>query len=354
LRSIKSWYRVTLRSALHTPLHIPSALRSNSIRLWLDGHEYFPRIHHLLRQAKHNVVVHMYNWKEDVTGLQLAETLLEIADKGIHVEVLKETTGDIFELHQDFQSTRSSKHSVWNRFWNHPNISVHFTADENHSKVFVIDDTTLLIGSMNISDDYLRSWDCLVELRGRKFVRSYLTQKPEKSASVRIALNTQSVKEIRSCMELFIRNATSSIVVQHSYLGDAHIRSMLAEASHRGVRVTLFIPQQADMCQNMNLEFIAKLMEESNSKNIAVRLLPGFVHGKLVVTDGQNICVGSANLFTHSLDSMGETNVVISHHNKRLHRKLRRYLWYLHLKSMPLITMPRRGIRSRLLAKIGF
>lgn len=294
----------------------------------------------------------MYNWNDDETGIMLVRTLVEIADRGVQIEILKETTGDLFELDQDFHSTQNFQNSIWELFWNHPNISVHFTTDENHSKVFIIDGVQLLVGSMNIGDHYLTSWDYLVELRGKHFVRSYLLQSTEKSGKVRISLNTESSKDIRNDIERIIEEASSSVVVQHPYLGDTRVRSLLAQASHRGVRITLYIPQKANVFQNTNLEFVEKLLEDGDSSHISVRLLPGFMHGKLLITDCKNICVGSANLFTHSLDTMGETNVIVSDH-KNLHLKLRKHLCYLRVKSSPLISMPRRGLQSRILSRIG-
>lgn len=353
MQSLKSFYRLKVHTALRTRFHRQHAAHERSVRMWYDGREAFPRIHRLLRSAEHMVIVHMYNWKEDSTGIALAETLIEIADRGVQVEIVKETTGDMFELDKDFQSTRKSASRPWKKFWNHPHISVHFTSDENHSKVFIIDNTILLIGGINMSDDYKHSWDYLLELHGQDFVQSYLTQgKHSSDTGVSVVLNTQYFKNIRADIERLIQSASSTIVLQHSYLGDARIRSMLALASHRGVSVTLYIPEKADMCQNVNLEFVEKLVQLGKSTNIAVRLLPGFVHGKLLIVDGKNICVGSANLMTYSLDHMGETNVTIEK-QLRLHRKLRWYMRYMYLKSTPLISMPRRGIRSRLFAKLG-
>lgn len=351
VHGFRMWTRIQAEAVLHARKAL--AMRGGRVRIWFDGSQAFPRIFKLIERAKHSVVVHMFIWHDDLMGRELASLLVRVADSGVRVEITKETTGDLFELNEDFLSTREKPSGIWKQFWGHPGISVEFTTEGNHSKVFVIDDSRLLIGSMNVADAYVGSWDFLVEIRDRRLVRRYLADDNGRHAgAVRLLLNTPLRSEIRPGVESLLRSARHSVIVQHSYLGDSRIMHLLAEATQRGVLVKLYIPEHADACQNVNLDFVQKLMSLADPGNLAIRLLSGFMHGKIIMVDKKHICVGSANLMAHSLDHMGETNVLFEARGRTLH-KIRRYFLHVSHVSVPMGGMPRLGLLRKLLASFG-
>ena len=302
--------------------------RPAEARLWVDGTEAFARLAKLIRKAQHTIIVQMFIWKDDATGRAVAADLLAAADRGVKVYITKDRTGDVFELHRDFLTTSKEK-GFWGRFWSHRNITIAYTNDNNHAKVYGFDGEVLLITGMNIADAYRTGIrDYMVELRGARFFDRFLTggELPAGDGSVRLVLNTPLRKEIRPCLDALLAGARKSIVIENPYLADRSLLALLVRRSHEGVRVTLIVPRKTDVHANANRLFLRRLMREGNRAQLRVFLHPDFLHGKLILVDRAAVFVGSANLYTESIDSMGEANVLIEGRNRRAVRKARKVL----------------------------
>ncbi len=325
---------------------------SPQARLWVDQ-EVFPRIHKLLLRAQHTVFVQMFIWKDDKTGRQMAETLLEIADRGVQVSIFKEALGDVFELHRDFLTTKSDQDPLWQRFWNHPHIHITYAKSHDHGKVYIIDDRVLLLTGMNIADEYHeRLHDYLVELRSPEFVSQFLShgELPGPAGKTRLCMNTDTRKEMRTVVTDLLASARHSIVLEQCYIADPKVLEALIAKSHEGVRVTLIVPKRTDFQHHYaNMESVTRLITEGSPRYVQVFLYPSMFHGKTILVDRIRAFIGSANLITSSLDEMGEVNVLLEGRNEETVLKLRETLRESILKSRPLTAPPRFHWISRLL-----
>lgn len=349
-------YRMRLHMALFSSERVARIGKRTEVKLWVDGNEAFARLEKLLRKAKFSIVIQMFIWKDDKTGAGIAGLLVEMADRGVKVDVTKDTTGDVFEMEHDFLSTKHSKKGVWYRFWNHPNIHIAHVNEYDHTKAFVIDDHILLLSGMNIADEYRYDWhDYMVELRGSHFVQQYLTRESstDTGESVKLTMNQGRGQTIRRSLSDVLREATSSIVVEHCYVSDQSILRILADKSHTGVRVTVILPRKADLHHNANMQAVDYLLQHADLDHLQVLLYPKIVHGKVVLVDKETAFVGSANLMTNSLDSMGEANVLIHGKHKRALQKLRLVLRKDIFKSKPILHPPRLHWIGRWLALLG-
>lgn len=324
------------------------------VRVWVDGSEAFPRLEKLIGRARHTVVIQMFIWKDDRTGRRLARKLLEAADRGVHVEITKESAGDVFELSEDFLGTKGSDMLLWKRFWSHPRIRITHAADRDHAKVYVIDDGILLLTGINVSDDSYEQHDYMVELRGTEFVEQYLARRAPTSpdAAVRVVMNTEEHALMRHTVTRLLRSATHSVVVEHCYLSDPEILKELAALSRRGIAVTLILPDRVGLHHHANMASVGYLLTEADMSLLRVLLYPGMFHGKVILVDHREAFVGSANLMKSSLDDMGEVNVLISG-NRRALWKLRETLRTDVLKCRPVTTSPTLVWFSRWLAWLG-
>lgn len=308
-------------------------------------------------RARHTIVIQMFIWKDDATGRRTAALLLEAADRGVNVNITKEVVGDLFERGEDFLATRGSADFMWSRFWRHPRIKISYATHDDHAKVFIIDDQILLLTGMNIADEYRNSWhDYLVELRGSRFVRQYLTQSASAETaapSVRLVINTENKKQIRPAVTELLMNARHSILLEQCYLSDPEIVDLLVTRSHEGIRITLIIPEMPDLHYHANMQAVGRLLLESAPEKIHVFLYPGIVHGKVILTDRTKMFLGSANMMTSSLDHMGEVCVLIEGRYRIALMKLREVLRGDILKSKPLTTPLKLRWLGRWLAWIG-
>jgi len=351
LQSHRIFYRLKANVVLHTPERIGRLVQRAEARVWVDGYQAFPRIEHLIRGARHTVFIQMYIWKDDEVGRRMAALLLDVAERGVHVEITKEAQGDVFEYNRDFLGTRGSRDEPWKRFWSHPNIHVTHAQRNDHAKVYVIDDAILLLTGMNIADEYRYHWhDVLIELRGRHFVEAYLTGRCAESgaASVRLVMNAPERKDVRRTVEELLTSAEESIVIEHAYFSDPAVIDLLIRRSLAGVRVTVILPGHAKWYHHANLQAVGRLL--TGSRAVHVFLFPGVIHGKIMLVDHRRAFVGSANLFSQSLDTMGEVNVLIEGGNRRAVWRLKEVLRQDILRSRPLTSPPQMTWINRWLA----
>lgn len=339
---LRLFYRIRMMVILHSLEPLGKLARVPEVRLWVDGTQGFDRVEKLLRRAQHTILVQMFIWVDDTLGRRIASALVDAADRGVEVEVVKEAVGDFFEVGGDFLGTRRSPHACWRRFWGHPRIRVTHLAQRDHAKVFVIDDQILLLTGMNISDEYIVMYhDFLVELRGRQFVEQYLMRRAEgdRFDAVRLVMNTEEGQDIRRVLTELIAQAQESIVVEHAYFSDAAVIDGLLKALHRGVRVTVIMPASSDFHYYANMSSLGRLLSEGQRLPLRVFLYEGRLHGKVILVDRRAAFIGSANLIPSSLDDMGEVNVLV-HGQYRFFWKLQEALRRDILKSRAVTTPP--------------
>ncbi len=345
-RRVHGWrlfYKMRVEVMLRSRRPITGISRFHKAKLWVDD-EAFPRIKKLIRRARHTVVIQMFIWKDDVLGREMAGLLADVADRGVHVEVSKEAVGDVFEFQKDFLGTRGDADGVWKRFWNHHNIKIRHETNDDHAKVFIIDDKIFLLTGMNIADEYHDDWhDYLVELRGHRFVEQYLTDGdlPGGTGEARLMMNTGQRKEIRQVLMDMFQGARRSIVVEHCYISDPAVLDLLIRRSHEGIQVVLILPVETDFHHYANRQSVSRLLTEGHPRRMSVFFYPKMLHGKIVLVDRERACIGSANLMTSSLDDMGEVNVVLEGSSHPAIRKLRSVLRQDILKSTPVSRPPR-------------
>lgn len=344
VQTLRLWFRLRLRLVIEVEVAASAQLASpRPVRLWVDE-EAFPRIFTLLRRARHTVYIQMFIWKDDEIGRRMAQTLLDLADRGVRIEIFKEALGDVFEFHRDFLSTQRVSEELWQRFWTHPLIHITYATNNDHAKVFVIDDTTLIITGMNISMDYhADSHDYMVEMHGAAYVTKFLTRGEVNppTEGVKLIMNTETAKEIRPVLMELIRSAESSILLEHCFIADPEVIKLLEEKTKQGVRVTLITPERTEFLHHFtNMETLSELMQNADAENLQVFLYPTFLHAKILLVDRRKAFIGSANLMTSSIDEMGEVNVLITRPSRAVAR-LREVLRADILRSRPLLSPSR-------------
>lgn len=355
LHALRGIYTLRLRAVLHLR-HVAARVSSaRQARLYVDGKRAFARIERLLHRARHTVLIQMFIWKDDATGRRIAAALVAAADRGVQVEITKETTGDVFEMDQNLLGTNTAG-GIWERFWQHPSITVTAANNNDHAKTYVIDGHTLLLGGMNIGDEYAECWhDFLVELKGESFVRQYLNPSPWtlKQEPVRIVVNRPDCLAIRPALEWILSSAKKSLVVEHAYLSDERVLALLAQRSREGVTVSVILPQRPDVHSLANNTSINYLFEHGRPGKMRVYTYPGMQHGKLILADRRRAFIGSANLMRTSLDEMGEVNVLLQGRHLPAVVAVREALREDLSRSTPLLRPPALTVVGRLFGWVG-
>ena len=74
---------------------------NEEIILYNGGKEAFPRIIEQIEKAEKSIVIAMFVWREDKIGNQIAEKLLEAANRGVNIHIIKDKLGMVFELAEE-------------------------------------------------------------------------------------------------------------------------------------------------------------------------------------------------------------------------------------------------------------
>lgn len=330
-------------------------------QLSINGEATFKAIFKAIDAAQNTLHIQMFIWREDDIGLALALHVLNAADRGVKVTIVKDLMGGIFEFAEEgkkslfhsqlplklrfmshvldlgypmkgkpFIAFRTS-HPLYKALLTHPNI--HLSVDtclNDHSKFYIVDDHTLFIGGINVEDKEVTH-----DLLGRPYHDFMLMIHSEEVVAVfknAHASGNQSKativgEEFGFIMNRFIQHqpyfhAKESLValiqktqntlhIIMAYIGDVDITQAIIEAINRGVQVFLYLPEKANLQNDLNRLHLKNLMMACDN-TIKVYLCKDMIHGKLLWFDEDLVTFGSTNLNIQAMSVLQELNVIYS------------------------------------------
>ncbi len=281
---------------------------SDLLTLLVDGDEAFDAILKAIQAARETIHVQTYIWKDDQIGLSVAQELTAAAERGVSVSVNKDALGTFFEL-GDIIKGRPSPVFTENGLKKRPNITVNtdFWADTDHSKYIIVDHREVILGGMNIADEYHRDWhDYMVRIQSSQWAQAFEKKVVQgrswpSPAPFFVAVNNSETVEIRTALIETIDQARQSIVIEHAYFSTEKIIAALQRALERGVTVSLILPKLPDTHLYANQVTINALLRSDGVENLKVFLYPKMMHAKVMLVDNVIAAVGSANLTLRSM-----------------------------------------------------
>ena len=325
----------------------PRSATPASFELLAGGRVAYERILARIDQAQHRIFVRCFEWRDDETGCILARHLLRAADRGVEVTVLKDRVGMHYEylegrkqsfFHKEIAplvrmqtwflmaaygqwgALKQTANPLAAALLTHPSVRVVRERRFDHSKLYVFDDDSIILGGMGIGDDFRwRNIDFMVEARGTEAVLRYADRQagrarvdPRRSFDYLLhslaaassaagaangsqpqALPPESLAEQRLKL---IASARERLTIEMAYLGDRRFTDALVDAVGRGVAVTLLTAARANVIGNLNRQTCDQLLRRTrDADNLRVLFHPRMVHGKAIVVDGQVVDIGSAN-----------------------------------------------------------
>jgi phosphatidylserine/phosphatidylglycerophosphate/cardiolipin synthase-like enzyme len=315
--------------------------------LLAGGAAAFSRIVERIRGAKRSIVMRCFGWRDDDTGKLVARHLLDAADRGVQVSVLKDRVGQTYEylegggasfFHKEIDfvtrvqtwalmagyrrwgSLRQRESELASALLRHQNVRVSRHEKRfDHSKLYLFDDDVLVLGGMGIGDDFrCVNVDFMVEVRGReavqRFGERYLGRAEfDPGRRLDYLLHSFRASRGRSLLEerlRLIREARRRLTIEMAYLGDARCTDALVEAVRRGVEVTLLTARRANIIADLNLHTCDELLRRTGDpEHLRIVLHPRMVHGKAIVADGERVDIGSANFTLLSHGAYEEVNL---------------------------------------------
>jgi cardiolipin synthase len=338
------------------PMGLPSSIVASSnpvpggkLRVLGSGDVAFQAIVQRIRNAEKSVEIRAFLWRDDEAGNILGEAVLAAADRGAKVLIHKDRIAAVYEytggnkqsfFHKRVDPVRAVQawflgavyrapgsfkqkpNALAEQILAHPNIEVeHQRKRFDHSKLYIIDDNYLVLGSMGIGDNHRNDWiDVMVEAEGPEHIarlRDRMSGHDEfdPSRGLDFLVHSREAHRVKSCPMIshrlaLIEGAEHTITVEMAYFSDRRFTAALARAVQRGVHVKLVTADQADVLANINRVSYNTLRNLTGApENLQIVLLPRMVHSKVVVIDNRFADVGSATFTSLSHGVYDEINL---------------------------------------------
>ncbi|AJE22949.1 cardiolipin synthetase [Azotobacter chroococcum NCIMB 8003] len=305
-------------------------LANNRVRLLIDGENAFAAIFEAIAQAREVILLQFFIVRDDRLGRRLQRLLLERAASGVQVFFLYDRIGCHALPRRYVQRLREggvamhafsvSAHSgLLNRF------QLNF---RNHRKLVLVDGRRGFLGGLNVGDDYLGGnpalspWrDTQVELSGpvlaclqESFAEDWFwttRQLPPLLLPERypaggvlcqlVGSGPADPQETGSLQFVAAINAARRRIWLASpyFVPDESVFAALRLAALRGLEVRLLLPSRPDH----RVVYAASSLYAFEALEAGIRVfryLPGFMHQKVLLIDGDTAAVGSANLDNRS------------------------------------------------------
>ncbi len=328
-------------SAIKKSRKVSSYTTRNKVALCRGGKPYFHRLLGMIEKAKESIHLQVYIFDDDETGQLVAMALKEAVKRKVDVYLLV----DGYEsrlMGKSFMNDLRNE-GIHFRLFNPLVKSRYFYFGRRlHQKVVVVDAEYALVGGINIANRYNDmpgriAWlDFALYVEGEaarelcilcwKGWNNYsismgLTpceQKPvvpdiEKWPVCEVAMRrndwVRRKNEISATYIEMLRNAKEQVVILCSYfLPGRVIRKQLSIAAGRGVSIKIITAGSSDIQVS---KYAEKYMYDWLLRNeIEIyEYLPNVLHGKIAVSDGQWMTVGSYNINNISAYASIELNM---------------------------------------------
>lgn len=313
----------------------------NSCRVLWSGREAFEDMLALMEEARENIHLEFYIFRDDEIGGRFQEVLIRKARQGVRVRMLCDGMGS-HGLGKGFIRSLQ-KAGVEVHFFLPPLTSLlerRFNF-RNHRKIMVIDGRVGFTGGMNVGDDYIGKdpkrgyWrDTHLRLEGDAVYHlQYIFLKDWRLAAGDILSHPRffpahncTEKEavlivpsgpdgaVDASQEMYFAALCSARhriwITSPYFIPDPSVCRALKHAVLSGVDVRIIIPAVPD---NM-LVYQASLSYLENLQDAGVkfyRYTKGFMHSKMILVDSVLATVGSANLDMRSFYSNFELSAVL-------------------------------------------
>ncbi len=318
----------------------------NQITLLQNGAAYFPAIEKAFDQARHQIYLETYIYRNDATGQLIANALQRAAQRGVKVYVLIDGYGSkdlapgmLMQLRADGIMTLIYRPEVSPWMFQRKRLR------RMHRKIVVVDRDIAFVGGINITDDMDASGDMAsrfdyavavegplvdvirnsVQLLWLRVARSAFHLRKIRDGTFPVASSTggsiyaafvvrdnfRHRRDIESAYIGAIERAQSEIILAHAYFLPGHeFRHALIRAAERGVRVALLLQGKIEyVVEHFGSRALYGSFLDAGIEIFEYR--KSFLHAKVAIIDGHWATVGSSNIDPFSLLLSREANVVI-------------------------------------------
>lgn len=320
--------------------------------LLINGDNSFKRIIERIRQAESTIYMQMFIWRDDRIGNIIARELLDAADRGVKIKIVKDEVGSVFEKTEEgrqsffhkklnmglllqqkvlavlyFQHVKhiDGKQKVnvlSNRILSHPNIKIDSSIRNDHTKFYIFDNEILIAGGVNIEDKELfkdyqnHQWcDYMIEIIDKDMVSYFLhkldnpaAKTPDSAIDFFFNFNERKVYQVKPKLFELLEQARNSIIIEMAYFGDPDVTRKIIECIDRGVKVSILTSKEANIQNSINHHVLNQISRAARGQ-VEIFLSKRVVHSKLLCVDGNKFFFGSANYNKKGMVQLSELNI---------------------------------------------
>jgi cardiolipin synthase len=313
---------------------------NNFVRVHRGGEESHDAIFRLIAEAQESLYVEMFIFRDDATGREVADALIQRQRAGLDVRVRLDSLG-IEYGRTDYRILNRLREGGVTVQINNPWYVSPFGFNVTHRKLFIADGYRVLTGGVNIGDDYrYRYEDLMIEVWGaaaRQITGTFAATwggdllarwkdplsddvqtvsisslvAPWGDEPIQVALTAPGKplgNEIRRAYLTAINGAKQSVDVAFPYLWDDALVDALREACRRGIAVRILLPDWTsyDVFHLLNVTSAKDLADVGAQVSTYGER---FLHLKYLAIDDAWTSIGSANGDTRSLKENLELNL---------------------------------------------
>jgi len=336
------------------------------IKLLVGGREAFDNIISNINHARKYIKVNMFIWRDDEIGNEMAIAIINAANRGVKINISKDKLGMVFEYAEEYKHS-FFHHKLFTRWYlqgvildkiypmegktgrlkrdvnpnftkmvKHKNIMLDYNRVKmDHSKYYIFDGEILILGGVNIEDKEVTTdvsgmayHDYMVEIRDKEIVKLFkqrLYGNKEYSSETEIEFIFNRVIygkkdfQVKASIIDLLNRAKESVDIVMAYIGDPEINDCITQLINKGVKVTLYLSNRANLQQDLNMKNLKDLMIKTDNR-IHIYLCEKMIHAKLIRIDQNIMTVGSTNLNNQAMEVLLELNIVINNtrYNKNL------------------------------------
>ncbi|MDG6774398.1 cardiolipin synthase [Thiomicrorhabdus sp. ZW0627] len=316
--------------------HIAGTTNGNQVSLCHTDVEAYSILMEAIENAQHSIHIQTYIFELDKTGHTILEALIRKAQQGVQVRLLIDAIGS-FALYRNSKRLRRLTEAGGRYAFFQPILHSLFKSQlnlRNHRKIYLFDQSVLLTGGMNLSNDYLGTpdttpkegrWiDLMFKIEGPTtfhyqniFNEDWFYTTNERLPSPQppdnlpttpgeIMQAVPSGPDINSdaLFETLLHSiylAKESIhIVTPYFIPDSAIMHALLIAIKRGVKVTLITPDTSDhLIFDLGRSSYMRELGEMGGQLFYYQ--DNMLHAKFIMIDHKTMLIGSANLDYRSL-----------------------------------------------------
>jgi cardiolipin synthase len=320
---------------------------------WIDetifnqGDDFFAAFEQAIQKAKQSIHVETYIFDLDTLGLKILDLLARAAKRGVQVKLLLDGIGSSEwnnELANRYRKQGIDVQFFHPLFWQRPSLNIklpnfRLMNHRDHRKLYLVDDQTAFVGSMNISARHLKSVYGNLSWRDTSVI---LTGKPVSALqdSFWVSWNTATdhISRPKEVLKRFFSKLKMPILLKHTlrqrrmyrefiiqkinetkssiwittpyFVPDRKVLASILEAAQRGIDVRLLFPKVSDFF-GVKYAMEGYYFRLLRSGARIYEYLPSMLHAKIMMLD-DFISLGSSNLNHRSFFKDLEVDVLLS------------------------------------------